>query len=265
MRSFRKYDYKRAQCEDAALIRQWFLLVENTAAKYGIGSDDWYNFDETGFLMGMIASGMVVTGAERRGNPKSIQPGSREWVTVVQAINAAGWAVPPFIIVAGQYHLATWYRDHNLPGDWAISTTQNGWTNNEIGLEWLKHFDQHTKARSNGAYRLLILDGHESHHSRDFELYCEEHKIITLCMPPHSSHLLQPLDVSCFGPLKQAYGKQVEHLIRSSITHISKTEFFPAFYAAFQASLTEKNIKGGFRGAGLIPLDPESIIQKLDV
>ncbi|KAM5528517.1 transposase [Fusarium oxysporum f. sp. phaseoli] len=126
MRSFRKYDYKRAQCEDPALIRQWFSLVENTMAKYDIGSNDLYNFDETGFLMGMIGSGMVVTGAERRGNPKPIQPGSREWVTVIQATNAEGWAVPPFIVVAGQYHLATWYQDHNLPGDWAISTTQNG-------------------------------------------------------------------------------------------------------------------------------------------
>jgi len=265
MRSFRKYDYKRAKCEDPALIRQWFLLVENTIAKYGIGSNDLYNFDETGFLMGIIGSGMVVTGAERRGNPKSIQPGSREWVTAIQAINAEGWAIPPFIIVAGQYHLATWYQDHNLPGDWAISTTQNGWTNDETGLEWLKHFDHHTGPRSVGQYRLLVLDGHGSHHTTDFELYCKEHKIITLCMPPHSSHLLQPLDVSCFGPLKQAYGKQIEHLIRSSITHISKTEFLPAFYTAFKASLTEKNIKGGFRGAGLVPLDPEVVVSKLDV
>jgi hypothetical protein len=96
-------------------------------------------------------------------------------------------------------------------------------------------------------------------------IYCEEHNIITLCMPPHSSHLLQPLDVGCFGPLKKAYGREIEHLIRSSITHISKTEFFPAFYAAFQATMTEKNIKGGFKGAGLVPFDPESIVSKLDV
>ena len=50
-----------------------------------------------------------------------------------------------------------------------------------------------------------------------------------------------------------------------SITHVSKTEFFPAFYAAFQATMTEKNIKAAFRGAGIIPLDPESVISKLDV
>jgi hypothetical protein len=264
-RFFRKYDYQRAKCEDPAIIRNWFRLVENTIAKYGIDLADIYNFDETGFMMGLIASGMVVTGAERRGNPKSVQPGNREWVTVIQAINSEGWVIQPFIVVAGQYHLANWYQESNLPGDWAIATTQNGWTDNETGLEWLKHFNQHTKDRSIGRYRLLILDGHESHHSVDFEKYCEENDIITLCMPPHSSHLLQPLDVGCFGPLKIAYGRAIERLIRCSITHVSKTEFFPAFYAAHEAAMTRSNIEGGFRGAGLVPLNPESVISKLDV
>jgi DNA-binding Lrp family transcriptional regulator len=264
-RFFRKYDYQRAKCEDPAVIRDWFRLVANVIAKYGIRSDDIYNFDETGFLMGMIASGMVVTGSERRGRPKSVQPGNREWITVIQAINAEGWAVQPFIIGAGQYHLANWYRDSNLPGDWAIATSQNGWTDNEIGFEWLKHFDRCTAKRSVGRYRLLILDGHESHHSVDFERYCEENQIITLCMPPHSSHLLQPLDVGYFSLLKKAYGREIEHLIRCSITHVSKTEFFPAFYAAYQATMTEQNIRSSFRGAGLVPLDPESVVLKLDV
>ncbi|KAI8649068.1 HTH CENPB-type domain-containing protein [Fusarium keratoplasticum] len=179
-RFFRKYDYQRAKCEDPTIIRNWFMLVANIIAKYGIRSEDIYNFDETGFLMGMIASGMVVTGSERRLKPKSVQPGNREWITVIQAINAEGWSIPPFIIGAGQYHLANWYRESNLPGDWAIATTQNGWTDNETGLEWLKHFDRHTTNRSIGSYRLLILDGHESHHSIEFERYCEENKIIRL-------------------------------------------------------------------------------------
>ncbi|KAI8401972.1 hypothetical protein FOFC_17277 [Fusarium oxysporum] len=245
----RRYDYQRARCEDPIVIRNWFRLVQNTIAKYGTRSDDIYNFDETGFAMGMIGSG----------------PGNREWVTVIQAINAEGWAVQPFIVFAGQNHLANWYRESNLPGDWVITTTQNGWTDNQTGLGWLKHFDRCTANRSVGSYRLLILDGHESHQSFNFERYCKQNNIIPLYMPPPSSHLLQPLDVGCFGPLKKAYGREIEHLIRRSITHVSKTEFLPAFYAASQATMTEKNIKGGFKGAGLVPLDPESVISKLDV
>jgi len=64
---------------------------------------------------------------------------------------------------------------------------------------------------------------------------------------------------------KKAYGREIDHLIRRSITYISKTEFFPAFYDAFQAAITKENIKGGFRGAGLVPFDPEYVVSKLDV
>ncbi|KAH7464117.1 hypothetical protein FOMA001_g17824 [Fusarium oxysporum f. sp. matthiolae] len=184
-RLFRKYDYQRAKCEDPTIIRGWFRLVQNTIAKYGIRSDDIWNFDETGFMMDMIMAGMVVTGSESQGRPKSVQPGNREWITVIQAINAEGQSIAPFIIGAGQYHLANWYQESNLPGDWVIATSQNGWTNNELGLEWLKHFDRSTTKRSNARYRLLILDGHESHHSADFERYCKENKIITLCPLRH--------------------------------------------------------------------------------
>ena len=261
----RKYDYQRAKCEDPKVIREWFALVRNMRAKYGIVEEDIYNFDETGFMMGIIFPGMVVTTSDGRGKAKLAQPGNREWATVIQGVNAQGWAIPPFIILAAQYHLANWYRECDLPDDWRIATTDNGWTTNEVGLDWIKHFDYHTAPRTTGRYRLLILDGHESHHSTEFELYCQKHNIITLCMPPHSSHLLQPLDVGCFGPLKQAYGRQIEDLMRAHINHVSKLEFLCAFREAFFASITKKNIQGGFAGAGLVPYDPERVLSKLDV
>ena len=52
-------------------------------AKFGILDEDLYNFDETGFMMGQIASTMVVTGTDRNGKRKKVQPGNREWVTVI--------------------------------------------------------------------------------------------------------------------------------------------------------------------------------------
>jgi hypothetical protein len=143
--------------------------------------------------------------------------------------------------------------------------TENGWTTNERGLEWIQHFDSHTNSLRKGAFRLLILDGYESHHSTEFELYAKEQKIITLYMPAHSSHRLQPLDVGCFGPLKTTYSRQIERLIKLHITHITKVEFFNAFYAAFQQAITKSNAISDFRGSGLVPLDPDSVISKLDV
>jgi hypothetical protein len=259
----RPYDHQRALNEDPRVITPWFELVANTKAKYGIGDDDTYNFDETGFMMGVIQAQMVFTGSEKRGNPKKIQPGNREWVTDIQGVSAKGWALPPFLIFPGKVLITSWF--HNLPRDWVIEVSPNGWTSNKLGLAWLKHFNTHTKARSVGAYRLLIVDGHESHNSHEFHKYCEEEKIIVLCMPPHSSHLLQPLDVGCFSPLKRAYGDEINSLARYGTKKIKKEAFLPAFKAAFDKSMTKENICAGFRGAGLVPHNPEAVISKLDV
>lgn len=73
-----KYDYKRAQYEDPVIIQGWFRLVRNMVAKYGILEEDIYNFDEVGFLIGVIATAKVVTSSESRNRPKTAQLGNRE-------------------------------------------------------------------------------------------------------------------------------------------------------------------------------------------
>ncbi|KAJ8113250.1 hypothetical protein OPT61_g4571 [Boeremia exigua] len=161
----RAYDRQRALCEDPVLIRSWFELVEQTKAKYSICDEDVYNFDKAGFIMGKIMSQLVVTGSERRGRPKAVQPGNREWVTVIQGINAAGWAIPPFIIFAGQHHLSAWYEE-DIPRDWAIAVSDNGWTTNELGVEWLKHFIKHTEGKITSLKRANKAATKRRHHKK---------------------------------------------------------------------------------------------------
>ena len=62
-----------------------------------------------------------------------------------------------------------------------------------------------------------------------------------------------------------AYSNQIGELIKLHRTHIKKEDFLPAFYAAFQAAITESNIRGGFRGASLVPFNPEHVISQLDL
>jgi RecB family endonuclease NucS len=63
-------------CEDPELIGAWFRLVDNMRTKYGVLDCDFYNFDETGFMMGIITPRMVVTRADRRSRSKAVQPGN---------------------------------------------------------------------------------------------------------------------------------------------------------------------------------------------
>ena len=53
--------------------------------------------------------------------------------------------------------------------------------------------------------------------------------------------------------------------MRNKITRILKLKFLPCFKAASDALITESNIQGGFRGAGLVPFNPEAVISKLEV
>ena len=263
LRRSRPYDRQRALNEDPRIISPWFSLVQSVKEKYGIMDEDTYNFDETGFLMGKIRAQMVFTGSEKRGAPKRVQPGNREWVSVIQGISAAGWAIPPFVIFAGKVLISSWYND--LPRDWVLEVSPNGWTSNELAIAWLKHFNAHTKARSVGSHRLLIVDGHGSHQSFEFHQFCKEEKIIVLCMPSHSSHLLQPLDVVCFSLLKRAYGDEISALARYSTKHIKKEAFLPAFKRSFDQAFSKKSICSSFQAAGLVPHNPEAVLSKLDV
>ena len=61
--------------------------------------------DETGFQMGVASTAKVVCGSETRdSHAKFIQPGNREWITIIIAINASGSVLPPQIIFAGKKH-----------------------------------------------------------------------------------------------------------------------------------------------------------------
>jgi hypothetical protein len=120
----RPRDHRRVTCSNPAVISPWFDLVRNVKAKYRILDEDTYNFDETGFQIGVGGSVKVVTASERRLKPLSVQPGDREWITLIACINALGWSIPPFFILKAKHHNEAWY--HNNPPDWRIGVSKNG-------------------------------------------------------------------------------------------------------------------------------------------
>ena len=228
--------------------------------------EDIYNFDETGFAMGLVATTRVVIRADYYGKAPLVQPGNREWVTSIECINSTGWALPPCIIFRGRVHIEGWYQDQKLPPDWRIEISPNGWTTHEIGLRWLKsHFIPATTGRITGRYRLLVLDGHGSHLTPQFDQICSENDIIPICMPAHSSHKLQPLDIGCFSPLKRAYGSLVGKKMRLGINHIDKLDFLEAFLQARKSAFQAETIQNSFSGAGLVPFNPDRVLDRLNI
>ncbi|KAF1924338.1 CENP-B protein, partial [Didymella exigua CBS 183.55] len=131
---------------------------------------------------------------------------------------------------------------------WRIRVSNNSWTTNDISVAWLRHFVKQIQGWRVGSHVLLIIDGHESHNYCliEFQDYCKENKIITLCMPPHSSHILQPLDVAPYSLLKRYYSNRILLLARSRIYYINKETFLLAFKVAFKKMFTLENICAGF-------------------
>jgi hypothetical protein len=112
--------------------------------------------------MGINATTRVITQAFFHGRRGVLQAGNREWVTVIESICASGRVLPPYMIFKGKNFMARWFD--NLPKQWALNVSPQGWTSNEIGLDWLqKHFIPHTTSQTKGKFRLLVLDGHDSH------------------------------------------------------------------------------------------------------
>ena len=131
-------------------------------------------------------------------------------------------------------------------------------------MSWLKSlFHPVTVDKAKRDWRLLILNGHSSHCTLRFLEWCQNNRILLAIIPPHSTHRLQPLDVSLFRPLATCYSQLLDKHIRLSygLASLTKRDFFKIFYQAFDQAFTAPNIKSGWLKTGLEPFDPEQVLQ----
>src|SRR5271169_4472500 len=170
---------------------------------------------------------------------------------------------PPLIIFKGE-NLSRQWIPASIHNDWRFGCNTKGWTSNEHGIQWLRScFEPMTRDKANGDYRLLICDGHDSHITGDWIAHCMRNKIELLVLPPHSSHLTQPLDVGVFGPLKTLMASAIEPLVSTELHRILKAEWLAAFAEAHENAFIARNIKAGFRGTGIVPFNPSKVLNRV--
>ena len=123
---------------------------------------------------------------------------NKSQITVIGCVSATGQALPPFVIFDAKSLNMEW-RKGEIPGT-TYGLSDKGWVDKELFKGWLT---DHLLTYAVGARPLLVLlDGHSSHYQPDLIRYAKEHQIILFCLPPHTSHESQPLDVSIFKSLK---------------------------------------------------------------
>lgn len=260
-----QFDKKRIVANDPALISDHFRKIAKLKQEFGITDPLTYNMDEKGFLQGVSDRAKVVCLRQVRGmSAKVATDGNRELITVIECVCGDGTTLPPLIVYRGAHHYMGWYNKLTKEAkDYKFSYSPKGWSNRFISLDWLKHFDERTKEKAKGAWRLVILDGHDSHVTIEFIEYAIHSRIKIYCLPPHTTHLLQPLDVGLFSPLQKFYGKQVDKLTRFGQITVNKGNFLPMLIAARNSTYTLNNIKSAWQASGLIPHNPRLVLGKL--
>ena len=133
-----------------------------------------------------------------------------------------------------------------------------------IAYQWIQHFHHATKNQTKGTHRLLLCDGYGSHLTYEFVRFCEDKKIIPFFLLPHTSHILQPLDVGVFQAYKYWHSEAIANATQTGIGKFTKIEFLHALDTIRQKTFKKQTICHGFRDTGIVPFNPQIVIEKLD-
>jgi len=176
---------------------------------------------------------------------------------VLACVNAAGSSLPALMIfnrLRPEYKLGA-------DEDTMFAQQKSGWMNGEICERWLEtHFIKYAPPVRP---LLLVFDGLKAHISLKLIEVAEKNKILLYCLPPHSSHLLQPLDVSVFGPLKVGWRRVASTFTHLSGRPINAFNFARLFKIAWNTSITPSIIAGGFKRSGIHPFNRTVVVSGL--
>jgi hypothetical protein len=110
---------------------------------------------------------------------------------------------------------------------------------------------------------MLIIDNHLSYITWQFIKYVLSHKIVLVALLPHLTHKLQPLDVSCFGPLQYYYSVEVDNFCCYGHAGVNKEYFIKLYPIARAKAFTTKTIYSAWKAIGLLLYNPTTVLKTL--
>ncbi len=181
--------------------------------EHGLTAEKIYNVDETGHSTVQKPSKVITTKGKRQvGATTSAERGTN--TTGVYCHSATGHFLPLMLIFKRKRMADTLKVD--APTGTVFACTDSGWIDSDVFTQWMKHFIQSVNSSKENKH-LLLLDRHTSHSKNlDTIKLARENGVFLLSFPPHTTHRMQPLDVSFFKSLKNWYNIEVETYLRSS-------------------------------------------------
>jgi hypothetical protein len=242
----------RAMGFNKVAVDQFFTLLEASIDKHKFEGDRIYNCDETGITVNPKSHSKIIAlrGKRQVGTITSSERG--ETVTGLVCMSAGGAYMPPMLIFPRKRK----QKEFELglpPGGWA-EVSDSGWITSELFLAWLHKFIAFSKASKQSPV-LLIFDGHSTH-TKSLEVIdlARENGVVLLCLPPHTSHRLQPLDLTFFRPLSVYYGDELRKWLRCNPGKVvTLWQISSIFGFAFVQAATMSTALKGFEKTGIWP------------
>lgn len=257
LRSAERVSHARMLATMPTILEKYFDLLEDTLVKNGLLHKPCaiFNVDETGMPLDPPSLKIVTSRGVK--HSQVVSSGDKSQITVVGCCSAAGIAVPPMVIF-DRKSLRAEYTEGEVPGT-IYALSKSGWIDSELFELWFSnHFLAHAPPIRP---LLLLLDGHSSHYQPNFVRAAAEERVIVFCLPPHSTHITQPLDKGIFGPLKLYWREECLRFLTSHPDQVvTRFNFSRLFSSAWAKAMTIPNILAGFRVTGVYPFDRKALV-----
>lgn len=244
----------RATSFNKTNVGLFFNNLKKVLELYKLEAKDIWNVDETGCQNVQRPSKIVAQkGSRQVGKATSAERGTT--VTMALAVSAIGNTVPPMFIFPRVHFKEFMVRD-GPPG--CIGTAHpSGWMTASSFMEFIEHFHKHVNSTKDKPC-LLLLDNHDSHLSIPVLNFCKDNGIILVSFPPHTSHRLQPLDKSVYGPFKKYYFAGVDQWMTNNPGKTYSIYDIPGVVKqALPNATNPANVMSGFSATGIMPFNPE--------
>lgn len=247
-------EYSRKKMTDPFVIQDYFDLLYQQLTELNLfekPSHIW-NLDETSVCTD--PSKTKVVGEKGKSCSRTIGGSGKENITCLVAVNAAGGKAPPLVIFKGKNVWSSWVpEEDDLYSNMSFAASTNGWITSDIFYNYLEK--SLIPEMKNERPVLLIYDGHSTHvTSRVVEL-AQLHNINILKLPPHTSHLLQPLDLAVFKSLKDKWDQKLCNWQRKHNGMRIPKKNFATLLARTWVELNPEIIANGFHKAGIVPFN----------
>ena len=237
-----------------SVIRVFFNLLHSEMENYEFSSDQIFNVDETGFGEGQYCSRVKSVCERGVKHPYIRFAQTREHITALVCASASGKVIPPMIIFKNTFPHSS-YASEGVSGS-LYAVSESGHIDSALYISFITKLFIPSIPTTRPV--LLLQDSPSSHMSFELIKVCRENNIILLNFPPHTTHILQPLD-HLFESLKSKFTStaRTASLLRENLI-ITKNKFTPVFKQAL-TTLTPDKVCKAFNKTGVYPLNPDAI------